>query len=63
MRRIACLLTVSVCLTLGSVGGSVTQSAAASETKEKGVQLVGVTLSNFRSQSASEAAELPFLEV
>ena len=26
----------------------------------KGVQLVGVTLSNFRSQTASEAAELPF---
>ena len=26
----------------------------------KGVRLVGVTLSNFRSQSGSEAAELPF---
>jgi DNA polymerase IV len=26
----------------------------------KGVRLVGVTLSNFRSQTASEAAELPF---
>jgi hypothetical protein len=26
----------------------------------KGVRLVGVTLSNFQSQSASEAAELPF---
>jgi DNA polymerase-4 len=26
----------------------------------KGVRLVGVTLSNFRSQSTSEAAELPF---
>jgi DNA polymerase IV len=29
----------------------------------KGVRLVGVTLSNFRSQSGSEAAELPFREV
>jgi DNA polymerase-4 len=29
----------------------------------KGVRLVGVTLSNFRSQSASEAAELPFREM
>jgi DNA polymerase-4 len=28
----------------------------------KGVRLVGVTLSNFRSQTASEAAELPFRE-
>jgi DNA polymerase IV len=26
----------------------------------KGVRLVGVTLSNFQSQSGSEAAELPF---
>ncbi len=26
----------------------------------KGVRLVGVTLSNFRPQTASEAAELPF---
>jgi DNA polymerase IV len=26
----------------------------------KGVRLVGVTLSNFRSQTASETAELPF---
>ena len=26
----------------------------------KGVRLVGVSLSNFRSQTASEAAELPF---
>jgi DNA polymerase-4 len=26
----------------------------------KGVRLVGVTLSNFRSQSGGEAAELPF---
>jgi DNA polymerase IV len=26
----------------------------------KGVRLVGVTLSNFRSQTMSEAAELPF---
>ena len=26
----------------------------------KGVQLVGVTLSNFRSQATSEAVELPF---
>ena len=26
----------------------------------KGVRLVGVTLSNFQSQSASEVAELPF---
>jgi DNA polymerase-4 len=26
----------------------------------KGVRLVGVTLSNFRSQTVSEAAELPF---
>jgi DNA polymerase-4 len=29
----------------------------------KGVRLVGVTLSNFRSQSGREAAELPFREV
>ena len=29
----------------------------------KGVRLVGVTLSNFRSQKASEGAELPFREV
>ena len=29
----------------------------------KGVQLVGVTLSNFQSQSGGEAAELPFREV
>ena len=29
----------------------------------KGVRLVGVTLSNFRSQSGSEAAELPFREM
>ena len=29
----------------------------------KGVQLVGVSLSNFRSQTASEAAELPFREM
>ena len=29
----------------------------------KGVRLVGVTLSNFRSQSAGEAAELPFREI
>jgi len=29
----------------------------------KGVRLVGVTLSNFRSQSGSEAAELPFHEM
>ena len=29
----------------------------------KGVQLVGVTLSNFRSQSAGGAAELPFREI
>jgi DNA polymerase-4 len=29
----------------------------------KGVRLVGVTLSNFRSQSGGEAAELPFREV
>jgi DNA polymerase IV len=29
----------------------------------KGVRLVGVTLSNFQSQSGSEAAELPFREV
>jgi DNA polymerase-4 len=28
----------------------------------KGVRLVGVTLSNFRSQSGSEAAEFPFRE-
>jgi len=29
----------------------------------KGVRLVGVTLSNFRSQRASEGAELPFREM
>jgi DNA polymerase IV len=29
----------------------------------KGVRLVGVTLSNFRSQSGSEAAKLPFREM
>ena len=29
----------------------------------KGVRLVGVTLSNFRAQSGSEAAELPFREM
>jgi DNA polymerase IV len=29
----------------------------------KGVRLVGVTLSNFRSQIASERAELPFDEI
>jgi hypothetical protein len=29
----------------------------------KGVRLVGVTLSNFQSQSGGEAAELPFREV
>ena len=29
----------------------------------KGVRLVGVTLSNFRPQKASEGAELPFREV
>jgi len=29
----------------------------------KGVRLVGVTLSNFRSQTGSEAAELPFREM
>jgi DNA polymerase-4 len=29
----------------------------------KGVRLVGVTLSNFRSQSTGEAAELPFREI
>ena len=29
----------------------------------KGVRLVGVTLSNFRSQSGSEAAQLPFREM
>ena len=29
----------------------------------KGIRLVGVTLSNFRSQPGSEAAELPFREV
>jgi DNA polymerase IV len=29
----------------------------------KGVRLVGVTLSNFRSQPGGEAAELPFREV
>ena len=29
----------------------------------KGVRLVGVTLSNFRSQSGEEAAELPFREM
>jgi DNA polymerase IV len=29
----------------------------------KGARLVGVTLSNFRSQSAGEAAELPFREI
>ena len=29
----------------------------------KGVRLVGVTLSNFQSQSGGDAAELPFREV
>ncbi len=29
----------------------------------KGVRLVGVTLSNFRSQIVSEGAELPFDEI
>jgi DNA polymerase-4 len=29
----------------------------------KGVRLVGVALSNFRSQNANEGAELPFREV
>ena len=29
----------------------------------KGVRLVGVTLSNFQSQSGGESAELPFREV
>jgi DNA polymerase-4 len=29
----------------------------------KGVRLVGVMLSNFRSQTACEAAELPFREI
>jgi DNA polymerase-4 len=29
----------------------------------KGVRLVGVSLSNFRSQIASEVAELPFREM
>ena len=29
----------------------------------KGVRLVGVTLSNFQSQSGGEATELPFCEV
>ena len=29
----------------------------------KGVELVGVTLSNFRSQTAWQAAELPFREM
>jgi DNA polymerase-4 len=36
---------------------------ANSRGRTKGVRLVGVTLSNFQSQSGGEAAELPFREV
>jgi hypothetical protein len=59
MLRIACLLTVSVCLTLGSVGGSVAQSAAASETKETGVAILDFSYVNTSGEVRDEVAHGP----